>query len=163
MRNIEIRTERLIITPRDLPELKLLHDLEPVAEMKQAYAEMLHTLETLPGQEEWGTNWKICLHSGEIVGSLCFMGLPDEQGLVELGYGIDEQYHRNGYASETVEAITEWALAQDNIRGVTAETDPDNIASQKVLLKNHFQAYGTGKEGPRYIFRGPDFTSAVEL
>lgn len=85
------------------------------------------------------------------VGDLCFKGL-DSKGVVEIGYGILEEYQGQGYATEAVKAVTEWALQKNNVTAIEAETDVDNIISQKVLAKCGFIANGViGEEGPRFV------------
>ena len=57
--------------------------------------------------------------------------------------------------TEAVKAITEWALSQESVKQVEAETDAENIASQKVLSQSGFVSNGkTGEEGPRYVYGG---------
>ena len=44
-----------------------------------------------------------------------------------------------------------WAFQDPRVKAVEAETDPDNVASQKVLMKCGFRPNGEiGEEGPRY-------------
>ena len=52
--------------------------------------------------------------------------------LVEIGYGIDEEFKGQGYASEAIGAVS-WAMEQEDVLSVIAETEKDNIASYKVL------------------------------
>ena len=41
----------------------------------------------------WYTNWQIILKEENVsIGSACFKGEPDENGVVEIGYGLDEKY-----------------------------------------------------------------------
>lgn len=151
MDNIIIKTNRLIIEPRSYLELQELRDIEQCEELKQAYTEMLQTMERLKGKEEWGTDWKISLLNGDTIGGIGFKGNPDQNGIVEIGYGIDEAYQGNGYATEAVAGIVRWALKKKEVRLITAQTDPDNIISQKVLLNNNFVRDGYGNEG--YLFK----------
>ena len=45
-----------------------------------------------------------------------------------------------------------WAFEHPEIVAVEAETDPDNAASQRVLMKCGFEVSGEiGEEGPRFI------------
>ena len=73
-------------------------------------------------------------------------------GVIEIGYGLKEEYRHHGYMTEAVKVITEWALSQDGVKQVEAETDAENIASQKVLLQSGFISNGKmGEEGPRFV------------
>ena len=91
----------------------------------------------------WYAIWNMELkdESGIIVGDFCFKGLSDD-GVIEIGYGLKEEYRHHGYMTEAVKVITEWALSQDGVKQVEAETDAENIASQKVLLQSGFISNG---------------------
>lgn len=145
-----IETERLSITPQSIEEIKSLHEKESDPEMKKAYSEMLNVMLHLNGCEEWGSNWKIMLRTGETVGGIGFKGAPDAHGMVEIGYGIDEAYRRKGYAAEALAGMVKWAMKQDRVQYITAQTEPNNKISQKVLLLNGFIRDGNGEEGPLF-------------
>jgi RimJ/RimL family protein N-acetyltransferase len=53
--------------------------------------------------------------------------------LAEVGYGVEERWQRQGYASEATRACVDWALGQEGIIGVTATTPPWHAASIRVL------------------------------
>ncbi len=48
---------------------------------------------------------------------------------------MHEDYRNYGYMTEAVRALVDWAFERDNCSRVTAETLPDNFASQRVLQK----------------------------
>lgn len=62
--------------------------------------------------------------------------------MAELGFVIAKQYWNQGYMTEAVDALTRWALAQENIYRVWAACDLDNIGSTKVLEKAGMQREG---------------------
>lgn len=157
MKHIVIETERLIITPQSIVEIEALRDKEADPEMRKAYSEMLELMLGLNGSEEWGSDWKIRLKTGATVGGIGFKGLPDAEGIVEIGYGIDEAYRQRGYATEAVGGMVKWAKKQDGVKYITAQTEPNNKISQKVLLANDFTRDGNGKEGPLFKIRNSDF------
>lgn len=74
-----------------------------------------------------------------------FMGPPVE-GIVEVGYSILPQFGGQGYATEMMGALTDWAFAHPNISTVAAEALPDNGASLRVLAKLGFAQAGTAQE-----------------
>lgn len=128
----------------------VLRDSETDGEMKKAYGEMISLMGKLPGREEWGAEWRIALTDGTVVGGIGFKGIPNKDGLVEVGYGIDMAHRRKGYASEAVKGMVQWALGQAGVKCVTAQTEPGNEISQKVLLGCGFARDGDGEEGPLY-------------
>jgi ribosomal-protein-alanine N-acetyltransferase len=88
------------------------------------------------------TLWTIILKSdNRIIGDLCFVGDPDEFGRVEIGYGTYEDFRGQGYMTEAVGALVQWALVQPGVKSVVASTEKDNTPSFRVLEKNEFHRY----------------------
>lgn len=77
----------------------------------------------------------------QIVAEAKFKGEPDETGTVEIGYGTYPGYQRQGYMTEMVGNMVDWAGQQPDVWRVVADTDVENVASQKVLEKNQFQLF----------------------
>jgi ribosomal-protein-alanine N-acetyltransferase len=77
-----------------------------------------------------------------VVGQLGEKGAPDALEIQEIGYGFGVQ--SRGFATEAVGALATHLLSFR--QGVSAHTEPDNIASQRVLAKNGFQRVGTAWE-----------------
>ena len=153
---MRVETERMYLYPLNDEEMRLVIENESDPEMKQAYTEMLEGSLSNSDKRIWYAIWNMELkdESGIIVGDFCFKGLSDD-GVIEIGYGLKEEYRHYGYMTEAVKAITEWALSQDGVKQVEAETDAENIASQKVLCRSGFIRNGKmGEEGPRFVYEG---------
>ena len=153
---MRVETERMYLYPLGDEEMRLVIEKESDPEMKQAYTEMLEGSLSNPDKRIWYAIWNMELkdESGIIAGDFCFKGLGDD-GVVEIGYGLKEEYRHHGYMTEAVIAITEWALSQDGVKQVEAETDAENIDSQKVLFQSGFVSNGkVGEEGPRFVYEG---------
>ncbi len=150
---MRVETERMYLYPLRDEEMRLVIEKESDPEMKQAYMEMLEGSLSNSDKRIWYAIWNMELkdESGIIVGDFCFKGLSDD-GVIEIGYGLKEEYRHHGYMTEAVKVITEWALSQDGVKQVEVETDAENIASQKVLLQSGFISNGKmGEEGPRFV------------
>lgn len=120
-------------------------------ELKKAYSEMLDGCMKHPEKWDWYAMWIIENEDGIHIGDLCFKGYEDGVN-PEIGYGINDAFQGRGYATEAIQLSIEWAFSHLGVEAVEAETDPNNIASQKVLSKCGFEATGTiGEEGPRFI------------
>lgn len=87
------------------------------------------------------------------IGGICFKGPANEKGQVEVGYGIDEKYQNQGYGTEAISKITEWALGQEGIDDVIAETEKENIASQKLLKKVGYKLCNETEENYYWRYR----------
>ena len=97
------------------------------------------------------TIWFITLRSedkkkNKLIGNAGFKGKPGADGTVEIGYSILEPYQRNGYATEAVRSLIEWAFSVGDVNCIIAETLPDLLASIRVLEKNGFRFIGQGSE-----------------
>ena len=80
-----------------------------------------------------------------VVGSADFKDIPNENGEVEIGYGLGKEFEHNGYMTETVKAMCEWALKENDVTSVIAETDLEGLASQKILERCGFKKYKCGE------------------
>lgn len=57
--------------------------------------------------------------------------------------------------TEAVRAISKWALAQEGVNRIEAETNPQNEASQRVLTCAGYVTTGEwGEEGPKFVYQG---------
>ncbi|MBD2754556.1 GNAT family N-acetyltransferase [Spirosoma validum] len=77
----------------------------------------------------------------QIVAEAKFKGEPDETGTIEIGYGTYPALHRKGYMTEMVGGLVNWAQQQSTVQRVVADTETENVASQKVLEKNGFRLF----------------------
>ncbi len=150
-KHMTIETTRLVIKTASLEEMLRIIDGQTDDILRKAYQEMLQGCLHHPEQWAWYAVWIIACKDGLHVGDLSFKGV-NENGSVEIGYGIHESYQGHGYATEAVNAAVMWALQQPGITCVEAETEPDNQASRRVLEKCGFIPSGIdGEEGPRFV------------
>ena len=70
------------------------------------------------------------LSSGKVIGNIC-CGARDFAA-IEVGYIINKDYQRQGYAAEALSAVIRNAFL-DGVHRVYAECDPRNTASWKLL------------------------------
>ena len=155
MKELKIETERLFLFPASDDTMREMVVAEKDELMRQAYSEMLQECLATPEKRMWYALWQMELKNatGTIVGNFCFKGL-DANGSIEIGYGLRDGFCGNGYMTEAIKAVSEWALMQENVIVIEAETTEDNKKSQKVLLNAGFKFSGKyGKEGPRYYLR----------
>jgi [ribosomal protein S5]-alanine N-acetyltransferase len=89
-----------------------------------------------------------------VIGHSGFHGPPEDVGRAEIGYNVLEPYRRNGYASEAVEALVDWARRQGETT-VYASISPSNSASVGVVKKLGFRCTGVQEDeidGEEYVF-----------
>ncbi|MCM2582305.1 acetyltransferase [Bacillus subtilis] len=76
--------------------------------------------------------------SHEIVGGTGFLGDPDENGVIEIGFATNKSHRRKGYCVEACQELINWALSQEAVNRITARCEHDNLGSQKTLEKLGF-------------------------
>ncbi|MBX3511080.1 MAG: GNAT family N-acetyltransferase [Hyphomonadaceae bacterium] len=96
------------------------------------------------GQGWYG--WVLLANGGErspprLVGIAALIGRPDDDGEVELAFGLMPEFRGLGYAGETVRALSAWAFA-NGARRVIAHLDAENIHAAHTLAKNGFADTG---------------------
>jgi len=112
--------------------------------LQRAVRIKLERLALLPvEQHPWQTYWLIVLREAQFgAGLIGFKGAPDADGRAEVGYGIAAEVEGQGYMTEALRRLSEWAWTRPEIRCITATVDVENIASQRVLEKGGFLRVG---------------------
>jgi ribosomal-protein-alanine N-acetyltransferase len=158
-----IETKRLILKPLSLEQLKKYikcdNSLEAElnlnessrtisSELKEAFEQTI--LPNVADESKnylYSTLWTaVSKFENKIVGDLCIVGEPNTKGEMEIGYGTYDEFQNQGFMTEIVSGIIEWAKSQDKVRAIVASTDKTNKASFKVLEKNSFQKTGETEE-----------------
>jgi len=117
--------------------------------IKKKLVKMLAVPEEL---HPWYTYWLIVIRAENIgAGLIGLKGVPDRIGSVEIGYGISPLFRGNGYMTEAVEALTDWAFSHRECLRITASRVlNDNLPSRRVLLKAGFRESFENPDGVYY-------------
>lgn len=86
------------------------------------------------------------IHDHTVIGVGGFKGPPNDDGEVELGYGIVTDAQRRGFATEAVRAWAALAFAHRNVRTIVGQTLASLVPSIGVLEKAGFRFVGAGSE-----------------
>ena len=151
---IRLETERLTIIPLTLQQMRWQRDsfarLEQALglaasgqrledELRPIVSRAIGQMRRRPHYTRWHCQWVAVLkEERRIIGSLAFKGAPDRDNAVEIGYGFDPFYHNRGLATDAVAEMVRWALGEDGVDAVIAETANRNVASMRVLQKVGF-------------------------
>ena len=154
---MQIETERLELIPLSPRQLKLwVDDIASLeSELSSAYMaepmegffldivrEQLKITESDPDHYLWHSFWLLIRKKDRvIVGSADFKDIPNDNGEVEIGYGLGKSFEHNGYMTEAVQSMCDWVLNQTGVTTVIAETDIDGLASQRILERCGFKKY----------------------
>ncbi|WP_162128191.1 GNAT family N-acetyltransferase [Flavobacterium phycosphaerae] len=86
-----------------------------------------------------GINWGITVKgSNKIIGIIGHYRIQLENHRAEIGYMSLPEYNGKGYITEAIKAVVRYGFEQMNLHSIEAVIDPDNTASERVLLKNGF-------------------------
>lgn len=80
----------------------------------------------------WGIEMK---ESGELIGTIDLYNIDDGTENCEVGYNIGFNWWNQGYGSEALHAIVEFAFRFMNIHKISATHNIDNPASGRIMLK----------------------------
>ncbi|MCL8015089.1 GNAT family N-acetyltransferase [Streptomyces sp. AS02] len=143
--NLVIPTDRLTlqgVTPASAADLRTGGDggFEwvgggPFEGTREAAGMMVKAYEEGTHRPEWGLFVLVRREDGRAVGGMGFHGVPDEQGHAEVGYDLAEAARGHGYATEALRALSEHALARDDVQLLVAAIETDNLPSQGVATR----------------------------
>lgn len=142
---LELTTERLVLVCDTYDAMCRSAELgdELAADFSQFYKRHLALADEGSFTREdliWYRTWTFYDKSeNTVVGGALFKGKPNENGYVEIGYGMADDRQGRGFATEGNGRLVRWALEEMNASGVTAETEKDNAASIRVLKKLGFE------------------------
>ncbi|MGA5298655.1 GNAT family N-acetyltransferase [Nucisporomicrobium flavum] len=97
-------------------------------------------IEANPAAEEWIA--RAAVVDGQVVGAGGFHGPPDDEGRVEVGYGVDPAYRRKGFAKAMLAELIRRAEGDPRVRLVRASIRPDNVASLATIAPFGFEKVG---------------------
>lgn len=153
-----ITTARLELIPLTANQLKMYLEQDPEFPIqvgpvspgplsdpvKRAIGMKLEKMAASPAQDHpWYTYWLIkVLPQGFGAGLIGFKGVPDQNGAVEIGYGIDSSFQNQGFMTEAVRGMIRWAFQDPRCTRILApDTLRSNLASNRVLEKVGMKVY----------------------
>lgn len=95
-----------------------------------------------PTHVRWYYRMIVDRERGLAVGSVSFHGAPDERGMVEIGIGIMDAEQGQGFASEALFGMWNWAAHQPDVKFLRYTVSPDNAPSMAIIKKFAFPQIG---------------------
>lgn len=143
--NIEIKTDRLLLRPLSIDDLESVHIYASdncntrfmmwlPNDTKEETAQFL-----LGVTREWKRKrprfyeFAITLNGKQIGAISCYLNKRRNVG--ELGWIINKEYWKKGYATEAAIAIKDFAVTQLKVKKLTANCDYRNMDSYKLMEK----------------------------
>jgi RimJ/RimL family protein N-acetyltransferase len=112
-------------------------DYPTLGDVNVAHAALTGKMAFVSDTMPWGLYVIVEATSGLSIGGVGFKGPPNQRGEVEIGYGVCHSFQGKGAATEAVLAMCE--IARLGASTILAETDRENLPSQRVLEKCAFE------------------------
>lgn len=111
-----------------------------------------------PHAAAWVTGLVVDAETGVAVGRAGYHGPPDDDGMVEVGYTIDEPFRRRGYARAVLEVLLARARREPGVTTFRATVSPTNEPSLGLVRQFPFVEVGEQwdeEDGLEIIFEIP--------
>lgn len=108
-----------------------------------------------PAVNKWFVRWAVLRSTQEVIGSASFHGAPDENGMIEIGLGVEDAYQRQGFGKEILQGMWGWVVTEPGVKILRYTVSPTNSAS--IALVNSFGFNYVGEQldeidGPESIY-----------
>ena len=84
----------------------------------------------------------LAIADGEIIGSSGFHEFPDENGMIEIGFGIVPEKQRQGYGLELLHGMWKAISSRPDVKTLRYTVSPENEASMHIIKKLQFNLVG---------------------
>ena len=108
-----------------------------------------------PSVNKWFIRFIVLKESKEVIGSVSFHGVPDSEGMMEIGLGIEEAFRGNGYAKEALTGMWGWVCGFPEVKTLRYTVSPENLPSIAVINYFGFEYKGQqidDEDGPENIY-----------
>ena len=102
-----------------------------------AFTSKIENLTQNPGEDIWYSYFAI-IYQDRVVGAIGPKGILDGGTAIEIGYGLLEKYWKKGIATQAIQTLCAWYFENTQVKRILAQTDRNNISSQRCLSKNGF-------------------------
>ena len=108
-----------------------------------------------PSLNKWFVRWIVLKSTNEIIGSSSFHGAPNENGMIEIGLGIEPKFHNQGFGFEALTGMWGWVCAQEGVKILRYTVSINNLPSIALVNKFGFTRVGEQLDeidGPEEIY-----------
>lgn len=149
LRMFELRSNPLVMQYIDRPR---------AASVDEGHEMILKMDEAL--RSNTGITWGISLESDpSLLGTIGFWRIDTANYRAEIGYMLDDAWHRKGIASEAMQAVLAYGFDTMRLHSVEANVNPANHASISLLEKHGFVREAYFREN--YFFDGRFLDSVI--
>lgn len=152
-----LHTERLLLRPFTVADAEPLFALQSNADVLRYWdappwnepSRATRFLEGCRRMADEGTGARLVIEradGGAFAGWCGLIGWDTEHRSAGVTYVLDKRFWGQGFATEAVRALLQWAFGALDLNRVQTETDTRNLASARVLEKLGFVREGTLRE-----------------
>jgi len=98
---------------------------------------------------QWGV---ALIETNAIIGTCTLASLNSENRRAELGFALARSHWGHGYMNEMLQVLLRFAFAEMQLHRLTADTDPNNHSSIRLLERLGFRREGYFRE--HYLIQG---------
>lgn len=165
-----LTTERLILRQMDTTDIPLLYEMRsnpvvmqyigrPIAKSIED-AEILYNTINDGLLKNESINWTVQYKDNKaMLGNFCYWRIDTHNHRAEVGYSLLQQHFGKKIGTEALNAVIHYGFNQLNLHSIEANTDPNNIASQKILESQGFENEANFKEN--FYFNGQFLDSKI--
>jgi RimJ/RimL family protein N-acetyltransferase len=77
-----------------------------------------------------------------VVGSAGFHNLPAENGMIEIGFGVDPAFQNKGYGKQILHGMWSWVVGEPGVKTLRYTVSPSNLISKQIIQKLEFKLVG---------------------
>lgn len=115
--------------------------------------------------QESGEVWAIAhREENKVIGTMFLADIGRYEGYLEMEFILNGDYHNQGYMTEAVQAVLDYAFTEGGAEVVAVCHYPENLPSKRVIEKCGFRYEGTlrkysrnGKDSVRYSMTAEDW------
>lgn len=140
-----LATARLVLVPQTLAAARaLLAGEDPGLPLGEGYPHadsldvMRFAVPAARSDDDLGAWFVTLAEDGRVIGDCGTKGWVDDDGRVEIGYGLAAPFRGKGYGAEAVGALVGWLRAQPDVRTVAARVEVGNVPSRRLLERLGF-------------------------
>ena len=158
---VQITTERLVLREFEAADGPALHAFESLPEvarfqsfaprsLAESQAYVVASLEAARDEPRHVYDLAVVVRAEDRLIGRCGLGIgdPDDEQAV-LWYTLHPEYWGHGYATEAARALVSFGFRELGLHRIWADSDPDNIASVRVLEKLGLRREGYLRENLR--------------
>ena len=104
---------------------------------------------------KWFVRWAVLRSTQEVIASASFHGAPDENGMMEIGLGVETAYQRQGFGKEILQGMWGWVVTEPGVNTLRYTVSPTNVASIALINSFGFKFMGEQMDevdGPESIY-----------